>query len=280
MSEVNAKAVIDYYDECWIKRFEKGHNAESLAMHLGYFNENHLSNDSAKIRTNQFLADFLEIPQNRRVNVLDIGCGIGGTCFYLAEQYSLIEAHGINLSGTQIEFADQIRHKRNLSDRVKFSIKDYSYTELPDNNFDFVFGVESICHAFDKKKVYLESFRQLKPQGWFGFMDYIEIRSPENTMESQLLEDFKIGWAVPHYIINFKDDLESVGFTNVIEKSLTQHVMKGIENSFNKAERLLNEIDQNQFSESYLAHLKACYALKKLVELNIIDYKCIKAQKP
>lgn len=270
--------LIKYYDECWLERFEKGHNPKSLAMHLGYFTEEGTDNDTAKVNTNKFLAEHLGIDTSNDVTLADFGCGIGGTCIYLAKNYPNLKISGVNISSSQVDYANKVKEQNNINGQIEYFISDYSKTNLSDSSFDYVIGVESICHAVDKLLVFSEAFRVLKPGGFFVFMDYFEAREAETLEEKTLLDDFRKGWATLEYIKNHAELLEQVGFSNVSEVSLLDKVTPGIDNSYNKAVAKL-ESELVDSSETFMNHLKACVALKKLTDCGVIDYKIITAQK-
>jgi cyclopropane fatty-acyl-phospholipid synthase-like methyltransferase len=269
--------VIRYYNSCWLERFEKGHNPISRAMHLGHFVHPQMDNDEAKLHANRFLAESVQIPEHTEVAIADLGCGVGGTCFYLAKTYAKATVHGVNISPDQVAFANRLRELNGLDDRVRFFVSDYSSSLLDTGSYDYVFGVESICHAIDKGKVYEEAFRLLRPGGVFAMMDYTEEREPYSDEEKGLLEDFRIGWAIETYIQDHLSALSSVGFREVSESSILKNVIPGIDHSYQKALRNLS-LDQDEDSD-VRNHLKACIALKPLSEAGLIDYKLIIARK-
>jgi len=269
--------VIRYYNSCWLDRFERGHNPLSRAMHLGHFVHPEMDNDEAKLHANRFLAESVQIPDHVEVAIADLGCGVGGTCFFLANNYSKATVHGVNISPDQVAFANRLRELNGLDERVQFFVSDYSSSLLDSGGYDYVFGVESICHAIDKDKVYEEAFRLLRPGGVFAMMDYTEEREPATKSETELLDDFRIGWAIETYIQDHLASLSNVGFRNVSERSILNNVVPGIEHSYQKAIHSLKngEVDDLDVRN----HLKACAALKPLTEVGIIDYKLIIARK-
>ncbi|XP_062506242.1 uncharacterized protein LOC134182813 [Corticium candelabrum] len=100
------------------------------------------------------------------MRVLDAGCGIGGPGREIA---SLAEAKvtGLNISSYQIQRARAITKKEGLEHLCDYV--EGSYTDIPfeDNTFDRVFTIESICHAGDKRQVFSEIYRVLKPGGLY-----------------------------------------------------------------------------------------------------------------
>ncbi len=271
--------VIKYYNECWLTRFENGHNPISLAMHLGVFLENSIQNDIAKHYSNEFLSKHLNIPKDKEIYVADFGCGVGGTCLYFAENFLKARIKGVNISTSQVMFANKIKAERRIVDQVEYFISDYSDTKLQTSNFDFVIGLESICHAPDKLRVYKESFRILKPEGVFAIMDYFEERTPENTYEEELLHTFRKGWVVNEYIKNYEPLLLKAGYKNISAHSILDKVYQGIIHSYNKADIKINSADFSVLSLSLQNHYKACFVLKELVDRKLIDYKIVTAKK-
>jgi len=270
-------SVVDYYNHCWISRFEKGHNPASLAMHLGFF-EGELSNDVAKQHTNQFLISQLEIPSDQSVRIADLGCGVGGTCIYLSKYNPLAEIKGINISYEQIKFASEQAALQQCDSNIDFIPGCFSETGLQDGAFDFVYGIESICHAENKPNVFKEAYRLLKEGGKFAMLDYFEIQEPEDAHAMQLLKDFREGWAVTEYHKDVEPTLEDIGFIVIQSKDITAFVLPGIQRSFEKATKELSASSPDM-SQLMTAHLKACQALKYLVEQKIIAYKLIIAVK-
>lgn len=265
--------IIDYYNVCWLDRFNKGHNAKSLAMHLGYFeDELHTDNDEAKNKTNQLIADLMDKKHTDSLHIADFGCGIGGTCFFLAEKFKNASIYGINISVQQLEFA---KNQKRVSDNIKFIHSSYTNSTLDNNSMDFVIGIESFCHAESKQSVFNEVFRVLRKGGKLIVFDYVESRNAETSIESTLLNEFRLGWAVNQYIKNEPELLTNSGFSSIKSTSIIEKVMPGINKSYYKAMANLPTTTNDLIK----SHMKACIALKKLVDLGIIDYKVIIAIK-
>ncbi len=276
---VTKSELINYYNECWLERFEKGHNPVSHAMHLGYFADKSVDNDTAKLNSNEFLAKQVRIPADKEIFIADLGCGIGGTCIYFAQNFPLARICGINISEEQIDFANKVKKQKNINGQIEYFISDYAETQLQSGKFDFVIGVESICHAHDKSKVYSEAYRLLKPGGVFAMMDYFEEKNPISKDEINNLNIFRKGWAAVEYIKNYELLLSKAGFKTVTAVSILDKVLPGINHSYNKAIERINSGEFSGYTTAFQNHLKACAALCELTEKKIIDYKVIVAQK-
>ena len=64
-----------------------------------------------------------EDPERRPKNVVDVGCGIGGTSRYLARKYGA-NCQGITLSPVQAQRANALAAVEGLSDKVSFQVAD------------------------------------------------------------------------------------------------------------------------------------------------------------
>ncbi|MGC1394087.1 MAG: methyltransferase domain-containing protein [Coleofasciculaceae cyanobacterium] len=99
-------------------------------------------------------------------NILDVGCGIGGSSLYLAEKFNA-SAIGITLSPIQAKRAAQRAQDADLTSRVRFEVADALEMPFSDDSFDFVWSMESGEHMPDKQKFLAECYRVLKPGGTF-----------------------------------------------------------------------------------------------------------------
>lgn len=272
--------VLKYYKECWLERFRTGHNPKSLAMHLGYFEHGELDNDIAKNKMNQFVADELGI-SNLTGTIVDAGCGIGGTCLYLAENYAGLKITGINISAEQIDLAKRfIAKKPYLKSNISFLCEDYSSTSILSGSVEALYSIESLCHAEKKNDFYNEAFRVLKPGGILLIIDYVDtLKNNDYNNISALKKVFEKGWAVNEYLISPTEKLEKAGFTDISFKSIKPRVMPGILKSYHKAHSKIS-IQNGNIPETMRMHLDACVALKHLADHDAIDYCLIKCRKP
>jgi len=96
--------------------------------------------------------------------ILDVGCGIGGSSLYLAEKFGAA-VKGITLSPVQ---ADRARERaRSSAINAQFQVADALNLPFADHSFDLVWSLESGEHMPDKAKFLQECDRVLKPGGTF-----------------------------------------------------------------------------------------------------------------
>ena len=96
--------------------------------------------------------------------VLDAGCGIGGSALYLAESLACT-VKGITLSPVQAARATERAAAAGLASRASFEVADVLHTPFPDQSFDLIWSMESGEHYPDKAQFFQESYRLLKPGG-------------------------------------------------------------------------------------------------------------------
>jgi len=148
------------------------------------------------------------------LKVLDLGCGGGFTCEFLARRGAFVS--GIDRSKNCIQAAKKHADKNNLSIDYQNGIAEN--LPYPDNFFDAVICVDVLEHVSDLKKTIFEIYRVLKPGGFFGF-DTIN-----RTFQSRLI----MLW---------------------ILEDILQKIPRGIHdwNKFIKPEELRNIMDENGF---------------------------------
>ncbi len=105
-------------------------------------------------------------PQVPFPQVLDVGCGIGGSAFYMARCFGAL-VHGIDLSVNMIALAQE--NRANLAEkepgvkhRVQFHVEDATTMSYPQDFYDVVYSRDTILHIEDKAALFRKFFRTLK----------------------------------------------------------------------------------------------------------------------
>ncbi len=102
--------------------------------------------------------------------VLDVGCGLGGTARYIAEQYNC-NVVGIDLTKEYISVGKKLTQLVGLSDRVTFCHASALDIPYEDERFDKVWTEHVQMNIADKNRFYSEITRVLKPGGLLLFHD-------------------------------------------------------------------------------------------------------------
>jgi tocopherol O-methyltransferase len=131
-------------------------------IHHGYFESHGETPVEAQEKLIEKLLELLEI--SPADEILDVGCGMGGSSLYLAKKYGATVT-GITLSPKQVQMARQLAREGGM-DNVRFMVEDaLSMSSLPDASFDLVWSLESCEQFYDKQMFIQQAFRVLKPGG-------------------------------------------------------------------------------------------------------------------
>ena len=107
----------------------------------GYFEHAGQSLDDAQLAKKRHLAAKLLMEPDKRV--LDIGCGWGGMCLYLAETAGA-DVTGVTLSQEQHAIANERAAEKGLTGRARFKLQDYRDVSGP---FDRIVSVGMFEHV-------------------------------------------------------------------------------------------------------------------------------------
>lgn len=203
--------IVDFYDEtAWEYRvFWSDTN-----IHYGFYDDDHTTHRAAMENSNKVYADKLAVDETD--TVLDIGTGRGGFPTHVAAERGA-DVHGIDIDPLHVREARANARERDVAESTEFEVGDYHDIPYPDDTFDAVSGIETVCHSDRKERVLEEVRRVLAPGGRLmisdGFMSRTSLTEPEAEKMRTVLD----GWAVPDFahVGEFRDLLEDLGFANV-----------------------------------------------------------------
>lgn len=174
--------VTDFYEFGWGQSFHFAprHRGESFKESL--------------LRHEHFLADQLSLKPG--MQVLDVGCGIGGPMRTLAH-YSKASFVGINNNAYQIERAKV--HTEDVRSLCRFIRGDYMQIPEDDNCYDAAFAIESMPHAPNKTAAFREVLRILRPGSCFTGYEWCltDTFDPENAEHLRIKKVIERGNGLP-----------------------------------------------------------------------------------
>jgi tocopherol O-methyltransferase len=187
-------------------------------MHHGYYGPDgnyKLDRRQAQINLIEELLSWADdFTINRPQNILDVGCGIGGSSLYLAEKFGA-KVTGITLSPVQANRAQARAQSAGLQARTDFQVANALNMPFADNSFDLVWSLESGEHMPDKVKFLQECHRVLKPGGKLIFVTWCHrpttVATPLRADERQHLADIYRVYCLP-YVISLPE------YTEIIEQ--------------------------------------------------------------
>ncbi|EEQ32547.1 Delta(24)-sterol C-methyltransferase [Microsporum canis] len=148
----------DFYEEAW---------AQSFHFCRFTIGEPFLQ---AITRHEHYLAYKLGIEEG--MEVLDVGCGVGGPAREMA-RFTGCHVVGVNNNGYQISRAAKHSQRAGLDKQVSFFKGDFMHLNFPKNTFDAVYVIEATVHAPNLQDVYKQIFNVLKPGSRFGVYEWV-----------------------------------------------------------------------------------------------------------
>jgi len=148
-------------------------------IHHGLFLDGGESPNDAQVKMLDHCVQMLNLRGGE--DVLDVGCGHGGTLLYLARSFDC-QATGLTLSPKQARIARENADKAGLDGRLKLILDDADTFPFPAKAFDVVWTMESSEHFSDKTRFFRNVARALRPGGqlllaaWTGSMQRARIR--------------------------------------------------------------------------------------------------------
>ena len=213
--------IVDYYHSTENAYRDSWDLDNSLAIHYGYWDEKVHSFSESLIRMNEVMADAADIKAGQEV--LDAGCGVGGSTIYLA-RYRGAKVTGITLSERQVKNATTHAHNAGVEKMVQFGVMDYCSTQFPGESFDVVWGCESICYAASKEEFIKEAHRLLRPGGRLVVADGFVTELGNN--QHPVIRKWLDGWQVDNLETptRFQDFLAASGFSAISYRDISREV--------------------------------------------------------
>ncbi|TVU35437.1 hypothetical protein EJB05_17326 [Eragrostis curvula] len=182
------------------------YKASGILRYERIFGDGYVS--TGGVETTKEFVNRLDLKPGQKV--LDVGCGIGGGDFYMAEKYGT-HVVGIDLSINMILFALERAVGRKSS--VEFEVADCTTKTYPDNTFDVIYSRDTILHIQDKPSLFKSFFKWLKPGGKVLISDYC--RSPGTPSEEFAAYIKQRGYDL-HDVEAYGQMLKDAGFHDVI----------------------------------------------------------------
>lgn len=214
------KEIEEYYDDTQIL-----YNIFwSKALHYGFWDKGTKKLSDAVENTNRFVSELLDLQENDYV--LDAGCGVGGSSFFMAENFG-VKIIGITLSSKQIKQARKDAEKLRLGNSVSFEIMDFNNTRFKDETFTKIFSIEGVCYACNKLDFLREAYRLLTTGGKIVIVDGFLIKKSLSEKEKEIYDKCLLGWKGDNLSPkdDFLNDLRKLGFKNIKFYDKTDEVM-------------------------------------------------------
>lgn len=189
------------------EQFDHGqYTLESLKKYEAIFGRNFIS--TGGIESTREIVAMLGLKPDMKV--LDVGSGVGGSAFYMAQEYG-VHVHGLDLSSNMLSLAHERLQELKLESQVSFEYGDILESNA-DAEYDLVYSRDAFLHIEDKARLFQVLKRALKPNGLLFITDYC-------WGEGEHSEEFLAYVAQRQYALHTPADygklIEQAGFVEV-----------------------------------------------------------------
>lgn len=147
---------------------KKQYSQDGVRRYEWIFGETFLS--SGGLDTTKDIVDKMNLKGGDRV--LDVGCGVGGHDFYMAENYG-VKILAVDLSVNMMSVALEHFTKRpHLTDKIHFEVLDATRANFEEGSFDVIYSRDTLLHIADKHTLFSRFYQWLSPGGKVVFTDY------------------------------------------------------------------------------------------------------------
>ncbi|MFO0619446.1 MAG: class I SAM-dependent methyltransferase [Polyangiaceae bacterium] len=279
------RAVVDYYDEVWVKRLSDGHNPVSQAMHYGLYDDatgndaDPHTHDIAKLAMNLHLEEAIRtfVDGGPELRIVDAGCGVGGVAVYLASRNPSWTLVGLNIGEVQLGLAQANASRAGVRDHVSFRRSAYEDMPIADASVQAVYFVESLCHSQKPERALAEAARVLAPGGALVLLDFFRTARPLDRTEAAFYEDVRRGFVIPGYFDRpIGDAMQASGL--VVERvvDLSKRVQAGVDRSARRARAR----QAQPRSARERAHDGTCIGISELLARGALAYWSVVATRP
>jgi tocopherol O-methyltransferase len=217
-SDFSVEAVRDHYDR--LSSFYRMLWGEHI--HHGYWEDGE-SSQQAQVKLIERLALHAGIARGSRV--LDVGCGIGGSSLWLAEnlQCSVL---GLTISPVQANMATAKARAVRLESRASFEVMDARALPFEGASFDVVWVIECSEHLPDKAGFIESCARVLKPGGVLALCAWLRADPHARPEHATLVEEVCRGMLCPHLASHreYSTWMMDSGFSSVHAEDVTSRV--------------------------------------------------------
>jgi len=165
------------------------------------------------LKTTKELIELCHIDEGKYV--LEVGCGVGKTSCYIAENQGS-RVVGIDISEGMIDRSKEKAKRKGVENRVEFRIADAQNLPFEDDLFDVVIGELVTAFPEDKQRAVSEYVRVTKPGGYVGLNECTWIKTPPPELAEYLS---RITGAKPETFDGWRGLLKGSGLTDIVARA-------------------------------------------------------------
>ncbi len=252
-------------------------------QHFGFYPDSTPSLD-LNIASQKLVEELFEKNPQSHEKVLEVGCGAGGTAFFLHEHFHC-EVTGIALGKKEIESANESSKQKYFFPKVQFFQRDGQDNGFENESFHHVIMLESSLLIPDKQKLFQENFRVLKAGGCFSLCDQIRLRNLSAAEMYKQGKNFErlqacFGRTKTETLESYEQLLKDAGFVDIhcrdISKQTLPSPLAWKKSALDNKNKVLEYFSEEQFQ----IFVDACGILHQVMEAGILGYGILTARKP
>jgi tocopherol O-methyltransferase len=191
-------------------------------LHHGYWESNE-SAPRAQIQLMERLAERAGVPRGARV--VDIGCGLGGSVLWLAQQFDC-EVTGITISPVQARMGAARAKSLGLTHRTQFQVRDANEWQPEPASVDVIWIMESSEHFRDKPLFFERCATALKPGGVLAVCAWLRRDGKQREDEQHLINTIAEAMlsASLDSLSDYRRWMREAGLNVTVAEDITRHV--------------------------------------------------------
>ena len=195
-------------------------------IHHGYWETGDESKERAQEKLVELLARTAEVRPGMRV--LDVGCGIGGSCVQLTRDRGA-QVTGITLSPVQAAMARELAAERRVAIEVRvMDAHAMTFRAEGAPPFDRIWSIEALSHLSDQHAFFLEVPRLLAPDGRVAVIDWFEAEDLSAERRARYVDPIRRGMLTPNMTTmgRYVAHLEEAGLRVTVREDLSERVRR------------------------------------------------------
>lgn len=204
-AENSADAIADYYNNNTRLFLGLGGSGDIAAIHRAIWAPGVTDKAQAFNFLNVCVANALQpclpLTDGSQPQLLDLGCGVGGTSTWLAQALNA-SVTGVTISLEQQKLATERARRMGLDSQVRFVQGDFAAMPALDTS-DGAFAIESFVHASNAADFFAMAARFVKPGGRLVICDDFlspQINAREKPAADAWISRFQRGWHLNNLI--------------------------------------------------------------------------------
>jgi tocopherol O-methyltransferase len=226
-------------------------------LHHGYWIRGDESKEKAQIQLIEHLAQLACVKPGS--DILDIGCGLGGSSLFLARNYNAATT-GITNSAVQVQMAIQAAARERLN--AKFLLMDAHAMNFQ-KQFDVLWSVESISHYEHREAFFASAAKLLKPGGLFAITDWFKKKNLTRAETREFINPIEKGMFVELQVM---DDYEQLLTSNGLQIQRREVLNKNCAKTWELCLEIIKDKDfwvlAAKHGSHFVSYLKAFRAMR------------------